>query len=164
MAEFKYDENDTEVGGTQAPIGEYDVKITDVTYKTTKSTGNDMLVFDFEVLPNDEDIQGAIRFFNLVFTEKNQKRINRFIKAIGGISQGTTLNPQDESFVNWFIGKELHVKTIAQTSLDGRYTNPSVDDYEVKNGVFKVADTKPASDFDPFKELDATAVDDDNPF
>lgn len=118
MGLFNVDSNNTFGGKFVAEAGHYNVKVLPSSkYSKTKTTGNEMLTLDYEVL-DGAYTGGQIRFNNVVWTSDNielsVKRFNTLLVA-ADVPDGTTINSV-EDILRGIIGKTLNVNTEWQQS------------------------------------------------
>lgn len=118
MALFNVDSNNTFGGIFVEEAGHYNVKVLPSSkYSKTKTTGNEMLTLDYEVL-DGKYAGGQIRFNNVVWTPDNVelsiKRFNTLLVA-ADVPDGTTIN-SIEDILRGIIGKTLNVNTEWQQS------------------------------------------------
>lgn len=118
MALFNVDSNNTFGGIFVEEAGHYNVNVLPSSkYSKTKTTGNEMLTLDYEVL-DGKYAGGQIRFNNVVWTpdhvELSVKRFNTLLVA-ADVPDGTTINSV-EDILRGIIGKTLNVNTEWQQS------------------------------------------------
>lgn len=135
---FTTDENNV-FGQSVKEAGTYNVKILPQSAPKMSSTGNEMAVFDYEVI-DGEYAGGKIRFDNMVWkddtqeaTERSQKNFNNMAIAAGAPSGRTFTSIQQ--FVQTLVGKTINIKVEWETS-----------DYNGKTNLVVKAKSKPDSE------------------
>lgn len=118
MALFNVNSNNTFGGIFVEEAGHYNVKVLPSSkYSKTKTTGNEMLTLDYEVL-DGKYAGGQIRFNNVVWTPDNVelsvKRFNTLLVA-ADVADGTEINSVQD-ILRGIIGKTLNVNTEWQKS------------------------------------------------
>ncbi|MDI6667084.1 DUF669 domain-containing protein [Leuconostoc falkenbergense] len=117
MALFTVDSNNT-FGKSVQEAGRYNVKVLDSSkYTNAKSSGNEMLVLDYEVL-DGAYAGGRVLYDNFVWNpdnvEQSEKRFNTLLVA-AGVNDGTVINSVKD-ILRGIINKQLNINTEWQQS------------------------------------------------
>ena len=191
MINFKVDYNDV-FGKAVEEAGSYNVKIADSSIAKKTKKGQDMAVFDYEVL--DGKYAGAvIRYDNMLWNDNTQetlklsiKRFNTLMRAVNA-KDGAQINYTMDAFVKELVGKTLNITVDwEQSDYNGKWNlvvksqQPTKEKSE-PNGVFRptsnggasatktssnpFASTASKAESDPFSNSkDINIPDEDLPF
>lgn len=131
MALFTVDSNNT-FGKSVQEAGYYNVKVLDSSeLKAAKTSGNEMLVLNYEVLDGDY-AGGRIMYDNFVWNPDNielsEKRFNTLLVA-AAVPDGTPINSISD-VLRGIINKKLNISTEWQQSDYNKKWNLSVKGYD----------------------------------